>query len=323
MWKPLEIVALNRRFRPRSISLPIILGAVSVPLSIALLVGWTLLLVHQLSESTDVTLEVWLLAAGGVSFTIIVGVLVMFSVYLARQILETRRQDSFIDSVTHELKSPLASLRLCLDTMARPDLPEGKLDELHVMMREDIDRLSAFIDDVLHASRLTSENEKIATSLTDVDLRRIVDDVVEKVIARRKVDRSCFSVSVPEHFPLVTDEAALTLSLANLIDNAVKYSNPPPEVSIEATQDAAGKTKIVVQDQGIGFDPKVKKRIFERFYRVDATDVRSRKGTGLGLFVVSALLHNLGGSVEASSEGRGRGARMEIRLPHRGSPRNP
>ena len=298
----------------RSISTPIILGAVSIPLSIALLVGWTLLIVHNLGESESLALEVWLLALGGVSFAVIVVVLVLFSVYLAREILELRRQTSFIDSVTHELKSPLASIKLCLETMARHDLPPDKRDELRNMMLDDVERLTSFIDDVLQASRLADTRE-YATQLTEVDVRRLVREVVASVAKRRKVDSERVRLDIPEGTVVHSDEAALTIIVKNLIDNALKYSPPSAPVTVATTRDAKGRVVLEVRDEGIGIEHSELKRVFQRFYRGPNAEVRARKGTGLGLFVVSALADSLGGRVDAVSQGCGKGTTMRVTLP--------
>ena len=304
---------MARRRNLKSISTPIILGAVSVVLSVALLVGWTVLIASQLGEGTTVTLGVWLLVLGSISFAVIVTVLVLFSVYLAREILEVRRQDSFIDSVTHELKSPLASLKLCLETMARPDLPRDKREQLREMMLDDVDRLTSFIDDVLQASRLTGHSPSM--NATEVSLASHVRELAAAIVARHRIPADAIVVDVPESITVVTDEAALSIILKNLIDNALKYSDPPATVHVSSSRDPRGRTVIEVRDRGIGIAAADLKRVFHRFYRVPHAKVRERKGTGLGLFVVWALVKNLGGKVRAFSDGVGKGTTMQVVLP--------
>lgn len=304
---------MARRRNLKSISTPIILGAISIVLSVALLVGWTVLIASQLGESTTVTLGVWLLVLGSISFAVIVTVLVLFSVYLAREILEVRRQDSFIDSVTHELKSPLASLRLCLETMARHDLPDDKRESLREMMLDDVDRLTSFIDDVLQASRLAGQHPSM--NLSEVRLREHTRRLADGIAARHKIPRDSIVVDVPESMSIITDEAALSIILKNLIDNALKYSDAPRTVHVRSSRDSRGRAVIEVQDHGIGIAPADLKRVFQRFYRVPNADVRERKGTGLGLFVVWALVKNLGGKVQALSDGVGKGTTLRVVLP--------
>lgn len=305
---------MARRRNLRSISTPIVLGAVSVPLAIALLVGWTLLIAENLATRTEIALDVWLLVIGSIGFVVIAAVLVLFSYYLAREILEVRRQDSFIDSVTHELKSPLASLRLCLETMARPDLPVGTREHLREMMLGDVDRLSSFIDDVLQASRLANMDQ-VGLNVTEFDFASLATEVSEGVRTRRKLAEGCVRVEVPEGFRVASDEAALTIVLRNLVDNAVKYSGSTVDVTVRARRDEKGRAVVEVTDRGIGIDAAHQAAVFQRFYRVQSPEVRERKGTGLGLFVVSALVKNLGGTVEALSEGLGAGTTMRVVLP--------
>lgn len=304
---------MARRSTIRSISVPITFGAVTVPLSAALLVGWTIFTARRINESGE---SLWLLVLGVISFVVIMSVLVMFTIFLAREILEVRRQDTFIDSVTHELKSPLASIKLCLQTLAREDLPEDKRETLQRMIHDDISRLSAFIDDVLQASRLAHED--VGTALDTVNVSSVVDQAVEAMVARHRIERRCVRVEVPTDLSVVTDRAAFEIVMRNLIDNAVKYSPRPPEVTVRAIDDTErGETRIEVTDAGIGIAPKELGRIFQRFYRVPEEGVRKRKGTGLGLFVVSALVRNVGGKIGVTSKGPDLGSTFTVTLPHR------
>ena len=142
-------------FQPsRTITVPILLGATGVTLSLAMLVGWILVLVRNVELTQQVRANGWLMAAGSLSFLVIVSIIVVFAVFLSRETLEIQRQVRFIDSVTHELKSPLASLKLCVETLGRAGLPERNRQELQRMMLDDIDRLNVFIDDILDASRV-------------------------------------------------------------------------------------------------------------------------------------------------------------------------
>ncbi len=305
---------MARRRNLKSISTPIIMGAVSVPLSVALLVGWTLIIARNLASADDATLDVWLLVAGALSFVVIAVVLFLLSFYLVREILEVRRQDSFIDSVTHELKSPLASIRLGLETIARPTLPAEKHEALRNMMLEDVSRLSAFIDDVLQASRLANYEEASLT-INEIDLHQLAQEVRDVTVQRWHLTKEQVQIDIPDDFILSTDEAALTIVLRNLVDNAVKYGGENPQVEIRGRRDKDDQIHIEVEDHGIGIESGHLKRVFHRFFRVASPAVRSRHGTGLGLFVVSALARSLGGRISAYSEGLGRGTTMHLVLP--------
>ncbi|UJR83837.1 sensor histidine kinase [Sandaracinus amylolyticus] len=298
----------------RSISVPITFGAVTVPLSVFLLVGWTTFTARNIAESGEVAQNVWLLILGVLSLIVIMSVLVMFSIFLVREILEVRRQDSFIDSVTHELKTPLASIKLCLQTLERAGIPQDKRAALQKMMHDDVDRLATFIDDVLQASRLAHDD--MSMDVDEVRLAELAASCVSVVSMRHKVPDGRIRVEVDPELVVWTDHAALEIVLRNLIDNAVKYSKEGVDVRVGARVDEVRRAVFIeVHDTGIGIPRKDLQRIFHRFYRVAEEGVRARKGTGLGLFVVSALVRNLGGHVEAESEGVGKGATLRVRLP--------
>lgn len=303
---------MARRKVVRSLTVPITLASVAVTLSAALLVGWTLLLAKNIERAEEVAGDVWLLVLGIVSFAFIIAVLVVFSLFLAREILEVRRQDSFIDSVTHELKSPLASLKLSLETQGRDDIDAATRENLRQMGLEDVDRLWSFIDDVLQASRLA--HERTGLDLSDVSLRDLVERCATLAADRHKIERGAIRVDVAEDLRVSTDRVALEVVVRNLIDNAIKYSPTPPDVAVSARV-ADGRPVIEVADRGIGIPRKHLKRVFHRFFRVPSEAVRERRGTGLGLFVVYALVRNLGGRVRALSEGPGRGTTMRVELP--------
>lgn len=306
-------MARRRKIRS-SISIPITLGAITVLLSLALLVGWSFLLGRKITRSTDIALDVWLLVLGALSFVLIIVVLVLFVISLARGIIEVRKQDTFIDSVTHELKSPLASLQLCLETLAREGLEDGAREKLRSMMLEDVDRLRAFIDDVLEANRLSYARPGML-NLSDVPLSQLTERCAEAVRARHKLAPDEVSVDVADDLVVTTDRAALEIVVNNLIDNAAKYSGRPARVTVVARRDSEKRVRFEVSDNGIGIDRKNLKRVFHRFYRVEDEEVRQRRGTGLGLFVVWALVKQLGGDVQAFSEGRGEGTTLRVELP--------
>lgn len=305
---------MARRRNLKSISTPIIMGAVSVPLSVALLVGWTLIIARNLARVDDATLDTWLLIAGALSFFVIVTVLVLLSFYLAREILEVRRQDSFIDSVTHELRSPLASIRLGLETLGRKELPVEKGETLREMMLADVERLSAFIDDLLHASRLSSLGET-SLNIGEVELAPAIREICDVAIKRWRIAPEVFTIDIEASLVLTTDAPALAVVMRNLVDNAIKYGGEKPTVAIRAARSDNGLVTIEVQDQGIGLEAQHLKRVFHRFFRVTSTDVRERHGTGLGLFVVGALMRSLGGRASAQSPGLGKGTTIRLELP--------
>lgn len=303
---------MARRRLIRSLSIPITMASVAVPLSIALLVGWTLVVLQNASLTREVTENTLLLVLGAMAFIVIMGVLVTFSVFLAREVIEVRRQDSFIDSMTHELKSPLASLKLCLETLGRQELDEERREHLRRMMMEDVDRLYSLIEDVLQASRLI--HDRVEVTLGRVDLRQIATDCAKASVARTRIPLDRIRIDIAPGSVFRTDRAALHVILKNLLDNALKYSPEGSPVDVRATVD--GEVAVIdVHDRGIGIPRKHIKRVFQRFHRVPSEQVSARHGTGLGLFVVSSLVRNLGGRTEAHSPGPGHGSTMRVVLP--------
>lgn len=302
---------MSRRGRTRSISGPIILSSVAVVLTTALLVGWILVIYRNQVLTQNWEGNAWLMVIGIISFVAIMTVLVLFSVFLAREILEVRRHTSFIDSVTHELRSPLASLQLCLQTMARPQLSPEQREQLREMMLDDVERLSAFIDDILESNRLGQGPE--ARRLEEVDLVALVQRCTATVTKRHRIAPETIEVEIPAGTVLYSDPVALEVILRNLLDNAVKYSDPPYHVGIRAVSEPKALV-LEVHDEGVGIPRHALKRVFDRFYRVSDEAVRERRGTGLGLYVVAALVRGLGGRLRAISEGPGQGTCMRIEL---------
>ncbi|MEM6732306.1 MAG: HAMP domain-containing sensor histidine kinase, partial [Myxococcota bacterium] len=254
----------------------------------------------------------WLMVSGIISLAAIISVLVLFSVFLVREILEVRRQTSFIDSVTHELRSPLASLSLGVQTLDREGLDPETSQQVRERMRRDVERLSLFIEEVLEASRI--DHGQPGQNVSDFDLRGLIDRAVDVIARRHDLDPAAVEVVVENELELRTDQTALDTVVRNLVDNAIKYSGRPPVVRVEAKRHNDDLI-IEVSDQGIGIPQGLHKRVFERFYRVPEEAVRSRSGTGLGLFVVHALVRGIGGKLSAKSEGVGKGTTMHVVLP--------
>lgn len=302
---------MSLQAKPRSRSPAIILGTISVLLSITMLVGWILALV--LSDLEDQT---WLLVLGTISLSLITLALGLFTYWVLRELRASRHQVVFIDSVTHELKTPLASLRLCLDTLDRPQVNLQQAQSLHQMMRADVERLSSFIDDVLVANRI---GPRMQHTVRSFPLAELLYRCAERACTHREVDFEAVVVDVPDRLRVQSDPTALETICLNLIDNAIKYSEPP--VQVRARARVVGSTvQIAVVDQGIGIDPKDARRIFHRFYRADSPEVRKRNGTGLGLYVVAGLVRSLGGRITARSPGPGQGMTVTVHLPYEPMP---
>lgn len=279
------------------------MSTIAVLLTVAMLVGWVLVVWGNW----------WLLAGGIVSLAVVLCVVVMFSVSLVREILQARRQQTFIDSVTHELKSPLASIKLCLETLARGGVSNPQREQLRQMMLTDVERLTVFIDDILEASRIAHGQR--SQLWTVVSIPMVLAHAADAIRRRYNLPDDAITIEVPAQLDITTDPTALETVLKNILDNAVKYSPPAARVAIKVEPREMGELELSVTDQGIGIERPNLKRIFKRFYRVPRDDVYARSGTGLGLFVVAALLRNLGGSIRVDSAGINRGTVVTIRLP--------
>lgn len=302
-----------RRSLNRSISVPIVLSSITVLMTLALLIGWIVVIRRYLPLTDAFALNRWLLAGGIASFVLVMAVLVLFSVSLVGEILESRRQQMFIDSVTHELKSPLASIRLCLDTLARPGISENQQDQLRGMMSSDVERLTVFVDDILQASRIS---HRLRTQTwTAVDISQLILRAADSIRARYHLGPEVLQLDVPAGVEIFSDPTALEIVIKNVFDNAVKYSGDKPDVRVAMRVLETGPIAITVQDQGIGIQRNQLKRIFKRFHRAPDPQVNERSGSGLGLYVAYRLLRNLGGRMRAASDGPGKGTTMRIRLP--------
>jgi len=292
--------------RTRSISGPIITGSTTVAVAVLMLVVWVFWTASEHSIRPSLTL-----AIGGSLALLWIGiVLVLFQVFLVREILEQRRQATFLASVTHELRSPLASLKLCLDTMERPELPPEKLEPLRNMMRRDVARLSGFIEDVLTATRMNAGGRSL--QLREVDIATRLEPMCREIarLHGRADDLTLDLTSLHVN----ADQGALDTILRNLVDNAFKYSSAGDEVAVTSRADGR-YTAVEVRDDGIGMSWPERRRATHRFFRGEREEVRSRKGTGLGLFVARGLARELGGRLELASAGPNQGCTARLLLP--------
>jgi two-component system, OmpR family, sensor histidine kinase SenX3 len=292
--------------RRRSVIFFTVLGICLVALALTLNISWIVL-----NWRRGV-----LAILGVIFFLLLIAGMVLNTIFLVREIRRNEQHDSFINAVTHELKTPVASIRLYLQTLQSRELDEGKRREFYRIMLEDSDRLLQTIEQVLRAGSSGSRFRRIARSR--VDLGEIARESVELARTRFHLDAEALAYEqrVDGERPLVLgDSEELKAAVWNLIDNAVKYS--PGEIRIRVTlEDIEGeKLAVRVSDQGVGISRTELKRIFGRFYRIPASVALRTKGSGLGLFIVRSVARKHGGRAFAESEGRGRGATFTIQLP--------
>ena len=298
--------------RHKSIAFFITLGSCLVALAVALNVGWILLNWR----------EVALLVLGIIFFSVIIAGLVLNTTFLVREIRRNEQHDAFINAVTHELKTPLTSIRLYLETLQTREVDEQKRREFYAIMLADSDRLLHTVEQVLRAGQSGGTRRKHASDPV-IDLSTIVRDSLE--LARTRYPQLADGAfSYAEKFrngerALVRGDAEeLRAVVSNLLDNAVKYSPDEVRVSVQLMAIDARRLAVRVRDQGIGIPQAQLKRIFRRFYRVPGRFMARFKGTGLGLFIVQSLVRKHGGRVYAESEGEGRGSTFTVLLPRAG-----
>jgi len=283
------------------------LGIGLVALAVALNVGWIIL---NWREGV-------LLFFGLIFFALIIAGMIVNTIFLVREIRRNEQHDSFINAVTHELKTPVASIRLHLETMLRRDLPEPQRRDFYRLMLNDTDRLTQTIEQVLRAGR--AGDKKAGREKSEVDFRQVVRDSIDAALARHHLPAENLQyeeVSINGREPLVMGSAEdLRTAVFNLLDNAVKYSGD--NINVRVRLEAPDEKRIVlkVRDQGIGIPADDMKRIFKRFHRVTPRSLAHVKGTGLGLFIVKAIAEKHGGKVFAESDGEGEGTTVTLDLP--------
>ena len=253
---------------------------------------------------------------GFLLFSILIAGVVLNTVFLLREIRRNERQDSFLNAVTHELKTPVASLRLYLDTLDRRAVDEEQRRKFYGVMRADTDRLMATIEQVLKAGELgqrprTGERARI-------ELRPLLGECVAVVLSRYHLPEDAITLEkIPGDVRLFVLGHAedLRTAMLNLLDNAVKYSPEGVHIRCRVSIERYTFAVVAISDTGLGLPPRELKRIFRRFYRADSADRVKIKGTGLGLFLVRTIAKQHGGEVRAESNGLGKGSTMYLKLP--------
>ena len=279
------------------------LGAGVVALAAALTLGWI-----ALNWRAGI-----LLVLGVLFFGLIITGVVLNTIFLIREIRRNEQHDAFINSVTHELKTPVASMRLYLQTLQSRDIEESKRREFYDIMLADSDRLMGTIEQVLRAAR-TSQTKQLNRS--PVDLRALVQECVQLARLRHHLPPEALDYRETVGEATVSgDLEQLKAAISNLLDNAVKYSGPRVRVIVELAHNQASQLAVRVRDEGVGIPANELKRIFKRFYRIPNAMALRVKGTGLGLFIVRSVAERHGGRAFAESEGSDRGSTFTLELP--------
>jgi signal transduction histidine kinase len=297
--------------RPKWLHVTIGVGLIVV--AVALTVGWQILGVEGSQVARDVSTLRWVVYLFGmILFLLLIAGLGLMVVLLLREVQLNERQSNFISAVTHELKTPVASLKLYLDTLQLRDLDASRREEFYRTMREDLDRLHGTIDNVLNAAVYS---QSAAVELEPLDLARLVRRAIDLTASRNQLPGGAIRYTGPEALQLRGDAAALEIAVLNLLDNAVKYSRDAVHVDVVLEADERGRARLQVQDHGIGMSRAHQRLIFNRFYRIGAEVRRSRPGTGLGLFIVRTVVRRHRGTVTGESPGPNGGSTFTVTLP--------
>ncbi len=282
----------------------LVFGICLIALAIALQVGWILFSLERIA----------VLIIGIVFFAAIITGLVLNTIFLIREIRRNEQQNAFLNAVTHELKTPIASIKLYLETLKTREVSEEKRHEFYDIMLADNARLLNTVEQVLEASR-TREHQELR-NVTNIPLNPLLAEAVSIVKTRYNLPNEALTFSKKNSvFDILGDKNELLSAFTNLLDNAVKYSKETIKVSVRA-RNLDSKTVIIrIKDEGIGIPPSELKRVFRRFYRVVNLTTQKQKGTGLGLFIVQSVIKKHNGKISVESEGEGKGSVFTIQLP--------
>jgi signal transduction histidine kinase len=298
----------------RSIGFPLTLGIILLILVLTLAVGWQILVWSGAgSVERGLTNLDWIFfVLGAVCFLLIIVGLVWLCAWLVREIGVNQHQRAFLDAVTHEMKTPLASLRLYLDTLERHDPERERRYEFLDRMRSDLERLDQTVEQVLTAAR--AEESRSRARLERVVLSELLEECIAEVCTSHHLPEGAMRLESGRGAMVKGDAGELSLVFRNLLENAVKYSDEPVEVKVRVVDAADGRVDVEIADRGIGIPSGELRKIFQRFYRVGRDVQRTAVGLGLGLFIVRNLVRRQGGRVVARSEGWGQGSRFVVTL---------
>jgi two-component system phosphate regulon sensor histidine kinase PhoR len=306
--QPAESSLVQFHFRKRRrLHIPITLSVVLVSLDVLLMVFWIILLARQ---------QLWGgLAIGTVGFSVILCGIAAYMVIAVKEIRLNQRQANFVDSVTHELKSPIASLRLYLETLQMRRIDESQRAHFYEVMEGEVQRLSNLINQLLEVGRLDAIGQR--SDPVDVPLEPLLRRCAKSASAHHKRDENqVFSFDIE---PAVVHARPMVLEMifGNLLDNAIKYGAAEPTVDVQVRIVKRGRIVTRVCDNGTGVPANQRKKIFQMFYRGGSELERTQKGTGLGLYIVRTLVHMLKGTITVREREGGNGSVFEVSLPGR------
>jgi signal transduction histidine kinase len=243
--------------------------------------------------------------------------MIVNTTFLLREIRRSEQHDSFINAVTHELKTPVASIRLHLETLQRRELTEPQKQGFYRLMLSDTDRLTQTVEQVLRAGR--AGDKKAGREKSAVDFRQLVRECMDAARSLHHLPLEALRYEEPPGngagLRVLGSDQDLRTAVFNVLDNAIKYSGDHVDVHVHLNVRDEKRIVLSVQDQGVGIPPDDMKSIFKRFYRVSHRSLAHVKGTGLGLFIVKSIAQKHGGRVFAESAGLGQGTTITMELP--------
>ena len=292
--------------RRKTIAFFVTLGVCLVGLAVALNVGWIIL---NWREGV-------LLFLGVIFFAVLIAGMIVNTSFLVREIRRNEQHDSFINAVTHELKTPIASIRLYLETLQSRAVDEPRRQEFYKLMLSDTDRLLGTVEQVLKAGQAAQKGARHQRS--EVEFDALVRECMELVRTRHHLRPEAIRYEAAGSNGTGTmvmgNAEELRTAVSNLLDNAIKYSGNKVDVAVRV--ETSDKNVVLqVRDMGVGISQDELKRIFKRFYRVHNRTLAQVTGTGLGLFIVRAIARKHGGKVFAESAGEGQGTTVTLELP--------
>jgi signal transduction histidine kinase len=299
----------------RPLSLPILLAIGMITLLVVLTVGWSLVTVFGALKDTDRAGVYWaLLPIGSIFILLLLVGVILYLILSIKAINLTRRQSNFIDSVTHELKSPIASMKLYLQTLSRHQVSQQMQTDFHRFMLEDLERLDHLINQMLDAGRLEAERSKAEEE--DVELAGLLRDCAAAVCMNYRVSPQIVRLGAQPSV-VVGRRVDLDVIFRNLLDNAVKYAGSPPQVEVNLRRNGKGLVIARIADNGRGIPLHLRRKIFGRFVRLGLELEREKPGTGLGLYIARTLVRRCRGQIRVRDPEKGPGTVFEVQLPEK------
>jgi signal transduction histidine kinase len=304
-------------FERKSLKWPILVAILMIVMLVGLTVGWVLLNVFSAldAEKASRSSIYWvLLSVGAVLFAFLLAGVILYLIWIIQNINLNRRQSNFIDAVTHELKTPIASLKLYLQTLHRRDVQGPQRQQFYSTMMEDVERLDRLINQLLDVARLQRDQQDPA-SKEWVSLRSVTQECIERLAKQHSLSLEVFEVSIQD-CQVLAHRIDIDVLLGNLLDNAIKYSSAEPYVEVRITFQNQSAL-IAISDNGPGIPRHLRRKIFSRFYRAGDELERRKPGVGLGLFLVRSIVERLKGSITVSERIKHPGATFLVTLPAR------